>query len=117
MQEVVKKLEMEDPTFEAGVLKTARAELTNPTVREFTYEVELYLGATKAATSGVGSITIGPGASQLVDFTLTMPIVEGEYHPYLDVLVDGALIAHYIATETVEIMVSPVIEIGPITWV
>lgn len=117
MQGVVRKLEMEDPTFEAGVTKTARATLTNPTSREFSYTVELYLGVTKVASSGVGTITIGAGESMLVDFTMVMPLLEGFYQPYLDVWVGDDLIAHYIATETVEILVTPAIEIGPITWV
>lgn len=116
-QIVVEKLEGLDPTFEAGSVHTARATLTNPTAAEFTYDVELYLGVTKAATSGVGSIIIGAGASQVVDFTLAMPGVQDDYQPYLDVFVAGELIKHYAATELVTIKVTPLIEVGPITWV
>jgi len=113
----VEKLEGLDPIFEGGATHVARATLTNPTSKEFTYDVELYLGVTKEATSGVGSVTIAPGASQPVDFTVTMPIAEAAYPVYLDALVAGELIAHYRATEDVAIEISPAIEIGIITWV
>lgn len=115
-QVVVEFLEMEDPTFEGGISKTARARLTNPTTKSFTYSVELYMGMTKAATSGIGNVTIPAGGSSDVNFTLTMPVVEASYPVYLDVLVDATLIAHYQATENVVIVVSPVITVGPITW-
>jgi len=39
----VGKLEI-DPILEAGSAQTARATLTNPTAKQWTYEVELYLG-------------------------------------------------------------------------
>jgi len=113
----VERLEMLDPEFAPSVSKTARAQLTNPTTKQFTYSVELYLGAGKVATSGVGSITIGAGASQLVDFTLVMPAVEGTYPVYLDVWVAGELLAHYQGTENVVISVAPAVVVGPITWV
>jgi len=109
-------LEMLDPTFEAGASKTARATLTNPTTKEFTYTVELYLGATKAATSGIGSVTIPAGQSTDVTFTMVMPTIEGDYQPYLDVWIGTDLIAHYAATAPVTIVVTPTIIGGPITW-
>lgn len=113
----VEMLESDDPTFEAGASKTARALLTNPTAAPFTYDVELYLGVSKVVTSGVGSIAIPAGQSQNVDFTITMPLVEGVYPVYLDITVGGTLIAHYKATEDVTIEVTPAITVGPITWV
>ena len=113
----VEKLEASDPEFEAGSVHTARATLTNPTTRDFTYSVELYLGATKVATSGVGSVAIPAGGSMDVYFTVTMPTDEGEYPVYLDVWVGTELIAHYQATENVTIVISPAIVVGPITWV
>ena len=116
-QAQIELLEMEDPTFEAGASKTARARLTNPTTKQFTYTVELYLGVDKAATSGTAQVTI-PASSYLdVNFTLVMPTVEGDYPVYLDVWHEGALLRHYQATENVTIQISPDIEIGPITWV
>ena len=105
-----------DPTFEAGVTKTARATLTNPTAKDFTYTVELYLDVTKAATSGVGTVAIPAGQSREVNFTMVMPLVEKAYQPYLDVWVGTTLIAHYAATELVTIVVTPAIIVGPITW-
>ena len=112
----VDKLEM-DPTFEGGSVHTARATLTNPTAKEFTYTTELYLDVAKAATSGVGTITIPAGASLNVDYTVTMPLSEGEYEVYLDVWSDTQLLEHYKATENVAIVISPQIVVGPITWV
>ena len=109
-------LEMADPTFEAGVVKTARAVLTNPTTKSFTYTVELYLGVTRAATSGSGQVAIGAGGAQTVYFTLATPSLEGEYEVYLDVWVGTELIAHRKATENVIIQISPQVDIGDITW-
>jgi hypothetical protein len=109
-------LEAMDPSFEAGSTHTARAQLTNPTAKQFTYTVELYLGVGKVATSGQGQVTIGAGASQLVDFTLVTPQQEGTHHVYLDVSVAGSLIAHYLATEDVSVVITPAINVGPITW-
>ncbi len=105
-----------DPTFEAGSTHTARATLTNPTTSEFTYLVELYLGVLKAATSGLGQVTIPAGESREMIFTVTMPIAEGDYQPYLDVHVGSGLVAHYAATALVTITVTPAIDIGTITW-
>jgi len=113
----VEELEGLDPEFSGGSSHTAQALLTNPTTKEFDYTLELYLGVTKVATSGLGVITIPAGESQYVDFTLVMPITEGDYTPYLDVTVAGELIKHYQATENVTITVTPDIDIGPITWV
>lgn len=112
----VEKLEAFDPTFEAGSVHTARATITNPTSQQWTYDLELYLGVTKVASSGVGSIIIGAGASQVVDFTVTMPQVEGIWDVYIDAIVEGELIAHYKATELVTVEVTPAILVGPITW-
>ena len=113
----IEYLWMEDPTFEAGVTKTAKARLTNPTAKQFTYSVELYLGVAKAATSGVGQVTIPAGGYVDVSFTLVMPLVEASYPVFLDVWQDTTLLKHYQATENVIIMISPSIEVGPITWV
>ena len=112
----VKLLEMEDPTFEGGSVKVATAVLTNTTTVPWTYAVELYLGITKAATSGVGTVTIPAGASSSVNFTVTMPTAEASYPVYIDVLVVGELIAHYLATEPSVIEVSPAVDIGDIVW-
>ena len=112
----VEKLELLDPTFEGGSVHTARATLTNPTAKEFSYDVELYLDVTKVASAS-GSVTIPAGGSMDVDFSVAMPVAEGDYQPYLDAWVGTELIAHYVATELVTIVISAVIEIGPITWI
>ena len=113
----IEMLEMDDPTFEAGVSKTARARLTNPTAKQFTYTGELYLGVDKAATSGTGTVTIPAGGYVDVNFTITMPLVEASYPVFLDVVHEGTLLKHYQATEDVVIQISPAIEVGPIAWV
>ena len=115
-QVVVDKLEL-DPILEAGSTHTARATLTNPTTKDFTYTVELYLDVLKVATSGAGEVTIPAGQSMEVSFTVAMPLIEGDYQPYLDAWVGAELIAHYAATELVSIVVTPVIIVGPIIWV
>jgi len=114
---VIERLEMGDPTFEAGVSKTAKARLTNPTAKQFTYKVELYLGANKVATSGVGQVTIPAGGAVDVTFTLVMPLVEGDYPVFLDVTYDTTLLKHYQATESVTVVITPAIDVGPIIWV
>jgi len=112
----VERLEMEDPTFDGGVAKVAKAMMSNPTTKELTYTAELYLGVTKAATSGAGQVTIPAGGSQEVQFGITTPLVEGEYWPFLDIWCEGVLLKHYQATELVTIAVVPAIVVGPITW-
>ena len=113
----IEMLEMVDPTFEAGETKTARARLTNPTAKQFTYTIELYLGVAKTATSGAGTVTIPAGGYADVNFTVAMPAAEGDYPVFLDIWHEGALLKHYQATENVTVQISPDIEIGPITWV
>ena len=106
-----------DPTFEAGSVHTAQALLTNPTTKEWTYNLELYLGLLKAA-SVVGQITIAAGASASVTFTVTMPAAEGDYSVFLDVTVTGypTFLEHKEGTEVVTIAIAPGIDIGPIVW-
>jgi len=117
----IKSVEMGDPTFEGGAVKIASANLHNPTAKQFTYEVELYLatdaqGINKVATSGVGAITVAAGATVPTGFTLTMPLAEAEYHVFVNVKVASVPLVLYKAVENVVIQISPRIEVGPITW-
>lgn len=105
-----------DPVFGYGTTHVAHAPVTNPTPAAFTYDAELYLGPLKAATSGVVTFTLAAGQSKTIDFTITMPDVEGTWPVLIDVLVAGALIAAYQATEDVTVEISPAIDIEPITW-
>jgi len=120
MQRAKIKLEIQDPTFDYGTSHIAHAPVSNPTPATFTYNAELYLAtsptAAKVATSGIVTFTLAGGASDIVDFPLTMPDVGGTFHVYLDVLVAGELIAAYIGTEDVIVEVAPAIDIEPITW-
>ena len=113
----IEKLEMDDPTFEAGSSHSAKARLTNPTTKQFTYTVELYLGVDKKATSGAGQVTIPANGYADVTFTIVMPPTEGNYPVFLDVWSDTTLLKHYQATENVTITIAPAIEVGPIIWV
>jgi len=114
----IESLEMADPTFDGGLTKSAKATLTNTTAKQWTYDVELYFGATKVATSGIGQVTIPAGGSVEVTFSLVTPIVEAVYQVFLDVKehTSQQLLKHYLATETVTIAISPGIDIGSIVW-
>lgn len=117
---VVKLAWGEDPTFEGGSAHIAHAELTNPTAKQWTYSCELYLDVLKVATSGAFSVTIPAGATVVFDFPVTMPIVEGTWHVYLDVYVDTELLVHHEAlphtTQDITVVISPDIVVGPISW-
>ncbi|KKM20626.1 hypothetical protein LCGC14_1643600 [marine sediment metagenome] len=112
----IRWVDSEDPTFEGGITKTAVATMSNPTAKAFNYTAELYLDVTKVASSGVIAFTLAPGTQQPVSFPLTMPLVEGDFPVYLDVLVGGVVVGAFQATENVVIVISPEIVIGPITW-
>ncbi len=109
------KLDMADPVFAPGDIRTAVAPITISPAG-LGCEAELYLGpdeATKVATSGLVAFT-STGAVQSVRLPVTMPAAGGvAYHVYLDVYANGYLIVAYIATEDVII---PTGEVGPITW-
>jgi len=96
----VEKLEMLDPIFNKGSIHTARALITNPTGKEFTYFLELYLDVLKLASAS-GNILIPALSSLNVDFTLQMPLIEETYHVYLDAWMGTELLKHYKATEDV----------------
>jgi len=105
-----------DPEFGYGTTHTAHAPMTNPTPVAFSYSGELYLGPGKVATSGVITFSLDPGQTKVVDFTITMPTVEGTWPVLIDILVAGVLIAAYQATEDVSVVIAPTIDIGPIIW-
>ncbi|GAI80521.1 unnamed protein product [marine sediment metagenome] len=104
------------PVFDYGTTHIAHAQMTNPTPAAFTYNAELYLGPGKVATSGSVPFTLSAGQSKVVDFAITMPDVEGTWPVLLDVFVGVDLIAAYQATEDVSVVITPDIDIGPITW-
>lgn len=105
-----------DPEFGYGTTHVAHATMTNPTPAAFTYDAELYLGAGKVATSGVVTFALNPGESKTIDFSITMPGVEGTWPVLIDVLVAGVRIAAYQATENVTVVIAPAIDVEPITW-
>ena len=114
--EGIRWMESEDPTFEAGVSKTAIAPMTNPTSAVFAYTAQLYLDVTKVASSGVVSFSLNPSETKQIRFPISFPVLEGTWHVYLDVFVGGELIATFQATEDVTLEISPAIDVGPIIW-
>ena len=112
--EALVALSLEDPEFEGGSTHIATVQLTNPTTKEFTYVVTLYLGVT-AVVSSQGVVTIPAGGVAYPQFSILMPTAEAVYPVFLDVDVDGVNIKHYQAAD-ITISVSPAIDIGDITW-
>jgi|GEM_PF-2540049 len=115
-QIAIKALQVGGPVFEPGTTKVAIAQLSNPTIKQFTYATELYLGIEKVATSGEIQVTIPATSYANVSFPITMPLVEGEFPVYLEVKHEGELLKLYQATENITLVVSPDIIIGPIIW-
>jgi hypothetical protein len=110
----VRELEMEDPTFQCGSSHTATAQVKNPTTKDFTYDLQLYLDVTKKVQVNE-SLFVPAGQTKTVDFVVVMPADEGTWEVYLDVYV-GEIIAHYHATEAVITEVSPDVTVIDITW-
>ncbi len=109
-------IHMEDPTFEGGSVHGAVAQITNNASAELTYSLELYLGAGKAATSGIVQAVIPAGSTISVPFSVTMPLDEGSYIVFLDARHGSTLLVHGQATEPVIITITPSVSIGDITW-
>lgn len=109
-------LESDDPIFEAGEVRTAVAQMTNPTAKAFNYNAELYLDVTKVASSGPIAFSLAAGETRPISFPVTMPLAEGAFPVYLDAFVGTELVGAYQATENVTLVISPAIVIGPITW-
>lgn len=93
------------PQFEPSVQKTAVAPITVQPAG-LSYEVELFLGpneVTPAATSGRLAF-ISTGSQQQVRLPVIMPSAPGIYHVYLDLFIEGMIIASYIVVEDLEIV-------------
>jgi len=104
------------PQFNAGDTKTAIVTLDNPTVKEFTYDVVIYLDVTQVASSQLVSVTVPAGSTGNVPLSVTMPIMEGVFPVFLDIYYGGALLEHYQASEDVTLVIIPDVVIGPIVW-
>jgi len=120
-QIIIKSVQMDDPTFEGGSTRVARATISNPTSKQFTYDIELYLasdvqGINKVASSGVVSVTVPAGGNAQATFPISMPSTEAVYSVFLNVKVAGTPLTLYKATDNVTIQVTPAVEIGTITW-
>jgi len=118
----VKSLEMEDPTFESASTHVATATFQNPKTASFDFTAELYLGktlGTKTVTSGPKNFTLGAGATAPVNFSVNMPtlaIQRDAYHVYLEVKQAGVVLITFVATEDVNVVVTPAINVTQITW-
>ena len=102
--------------LEAGTLRAARATLTNPTAKELTYTVELYLGADKRATSGTLTVTVPAGSSVEVSFPVVVPAEEAVFPVFLDIWHEGKILRHFRSTQDVRVKVTVQVELGPIIW-
>jgi len=90
--------------FAPGSSHIAHVPVSNPTGAAWTYNAELYLVKDgKYTSSGIISFTLLAGASDTIDFPITMPAAAGTYKVYIDAYVDGVLIAAYQAIEDITI--------------
>jgi len=91
--------------FQLGSEHIAHAPMTNNTPKTWTYDAEFYLvkGGTTYTSSGTITFSLDAGASQTIDFPITMPSIEGTYQVFLDIYVAGELIGAYQAIEDVTI--------------
>ena len=107
------KIQMLDPTFLAGDLKTATVTISvKPSGLNCTAELWLSKeGVTKDATSVKDFISTG--LDQGISLALTMPVGGYAYRVLLDIYVGGMLITAYEATEEVVI---PWISEPEIVW-
>lgn len=97
------------PQFTPGAAKTAIAPITIKP-GGLSCKAELFLGPnpmTKVATSGK-ILFSSTGAQQAVRLPIIMPSTVGSYHVYIDVYIEGMLIAAYQAIEDVSIVSVPV---------
>ena len=117
----IKLIEISEPTVQGGIEKTVISNLSNPTSKEFIYEVELFLtndieGENIAASSGYGVVSIPAGGVVPTQFSFITPFHEGEYYMFISVKVDGVQIALFRISEKIVVEVVPDINIGTIDW-
>lgn len=109
-------IEITEPIIQGGLEKTVVSNLSNPTTKEFAYEVELYLtndveGKNVAASSGSGVVSIPAGGVVPTQFTFVAPFHEGVYYMFISVRVDGVQIALFKADKQITVEVVPDINI------
>ena len=86
------------PQFEAGVSKTAKATMRNPTGKAFDYDGVLYMG-TDLAVMAEAPFSLSAGQEKEVSFPVTMPSAPGVYPVYLGVFSEEESIALYQAED------------------
>jgi len=108
-----KAMKMEDPIFGAGSIHTATAALSlSPADLSCTAELWLSKDGVSKDASASASFT-STGASQNVQFSVTMPAGGFSYRVLLDISADGYLIGSFEATESVLI---PTVTPPEIVW-
>jgi len=118
---VLDGLNVGEQIFEGGIVKTAVINLSNHSILERTYDVELYLssaedGSVKNASSGVGTLTVPPNDTISIQFTLTLPEDEGEYFVFLSVLSESKRPITYKARNKVMILPPQEVEVSFMQW-
>jgi hypothetical protein len=119
---VLRRMEMDDPTFYDESAHVAHITFQNPKGVAFDYQAELYVGKSigdKKATSGVIAFSVAAGGTHVTDFSITMPkltVATDTFHVYCAVASGGVQIVTYISTEDIVVNVSPAINITKITW-
>lgn len=98
------------PTFQPGESRAARADIViNPSGLASKAELYLVDGISIVATSGIIPF-VSTGDHQPIIFPVTMPMTEGEYPVWVDVLVENLLVFAGIGTEEVKIIMGEFVE-------
>lgn len=114
MDRIRTEVQMDDPIFAPGQVKTAVVTLVVKPIG-LDISLKLWLGPNPSTQSVVSSLAgpLSTGLSQVIRIDITMPTGAGTYNVYLDVKVALILMAAYVGTEAVII---PSTEVTSLSW-